>query len=44
MRNKLPETPINSTLDNFSVIQHILSSFAANNIDTVIPVIVTKVN
>ena len=44
MRNKLPETPISATLDNFSAIQHILSSFAANNIDTVIPVIVTKVN
>nr|DAH35482.1 MAG TPA: baseplate protein [Caudoviricetes sp.] len=44
MRNKLPETPINATLDNFSAIQHILSSFASNNIDTVIPVIVTKVN
>lgn len=44
MQNKLPETPINATLDNFSAIQHILSSFAANNIDTVIPVIVTKVN
>lgn len=43
MQNKLPETPINATLDNFSAIQHILSSFAANNIDTVIPVIVTKV-
>ena len=44
MQNKLPETPISATLDNFSAIQHILSSFAANNIDTVIPVIVTKVN
>ncbi len=42
MRNNYPELNITSTLDTFSELQHIFSSFAMNNIDTVMPVIVTK--
>lgn len=44
MQNKYPEIPLSATLDGYNSLQHIISAYSANNIDTVIPVVVTKVN